>query len=234
MRCLLVSLALLAAPPVAPPAGVPPHVRAMESAVPTESDPVKEPASWLLSFLDVETTGLVPGYHEMIDAGFVVTDLDGAVKDSLFLRVQPEHPERLSAGAQRVNGFDAAKWRKLHALSSRAAVESIVAFHRRVAGDKHVLLVAFNCQFDTSFLDHLFRRAGRSWRELYHYFVLDLPSMAWSLGYRDLKNDALARRLGVPDEPRVAVEHTGLTGAELNVRIYRALRQKGAAPPPDR
>ncbi|MGQ0560779.1 MAG: hypothetical protein ACT443_02775 [Gemmatimonadota bacterium] len=54
--------------------------------------------------------------------------------------------------------------------------------------------------------------------------MLDIPSLAWSLGYRDLTNAGLARRLGVADEPRVAAEHTGLTGALLNVRIYRALR----------
>jgi hypothetical protein len=87
------------------------------------------------------------------------------------------------------------------------------------------LLVTFNSQFDTAFLDHLLRAEQRSWRELYHYFVLDIPSMAWSLGYRELTGGALAQRLGVADEPRVAVEHTGITGAMLNVRIYQALRR---------
>jgi hypothetical protein len=52
--------------------------------------------------------------------------------------------------------------------------------------------------------------------------------MAWSLGYRELTGSALAARLGVPDEPRVARDHTGVTGAMLNVRIYRALRERGA------
>ncbi|MGK2960517.1 MAG: hypothetical protein ACSLFK_00070, partial [Gemmatimonadaceae bacterium] len=81
--------------------------------------------------------------------------------------------------------------------------------------------------------DHLFRARGSSWRQLYHYFVLDIPSMAWALGYRDLTNSALARRLGVPDEPRVADEHTGITGAMLNVRIYQALRARGMNPIPE-
>ena len=30
--------------------------------------------------------------------------------------------------------------------------------------------------------------------------------------------------LEIEDEPHVAEEHTGITGAEVNVRIYRALR----------
>jgi len=206
-------------------ASAPNYVRAVDAAVPTSSVPSAEPDKWLLAHLDVETTGLVPGYHEMIDAGFVITDLEGKVVDTLFIRIQPEHPERTSPGAAKVNGYDAAKWKRLHALTPAQAVDTIIAFNKRAAGGKHVLLATFNSQFDTSFLDALMRREGKTWRELFHYFVLDIPSMAWSLGYRDLTNGALATKLGVADEPRVAEDHTGITGAMLNVRIYQALRR---------
>ncbi len=232
MRPLLRALALVSVVPRALGAqgGVtlPDFVRAADSAQVTVASPVAQPDAWMLAFIDVETTGLVPGWHELVDVGVVMTDLEGRVRDSLFVRVQPRHPERLSPGAARVNGFDAARWRRLNALEPAAAVDTLVRFHRRTASDRHVLMVAFNSQFDAAFLDHLFRSHGSSWRTLYHYFVLDLPSMAWSLGLRDLRNDALAARLGVPDEPRVANDHTGLTGAMLNVRIYQALRRLAA------
>jgi hypothetical protein len=159
----------------------------------------------------------------MIDIGIALATVDGRVVDTLFLRIQPEHPERLSAGARAVNAFDAKRWGTLGALAPGVAVDSILAFHRRVAGSRPTLMVAFNSQFDAAFLDHLFRSRGTSWREMYHYFVLDLPSMAWSLGLRDLRAPALAERLGVPDEPHVAEQHTGITGAMVNARIYRAL-----------
>jgi DNA polymerase III alpha subunit (gram-positive type) len=208
---------------------VPDFVKAVEAAPFVAGSPATEPTRWLLAHIDVETTGLVPGFHEMIDIGVVMTDVDGRILDSLFLRVQPLAPERTSEGARRVNDFDADRWRALGALSPRQAVDSLVAFHRRVAGDRPTLMVAFNSWFDAAFLDHLFRTDGRSWRELYHYFVLDIPSMAWSMGYRELTGSALAERLGVPDEPHVAADHTGVTGAMLNVRIYRALRERGGA-----
>lgn len=179
---------------------------------------------WLLAHLDVETTGLIPGHHEMIDLGMVITDSEGVELDRLFIRIQPEHPDRTAPEARAVNAFDAARWRALGALTPAAAVDSLIAFHRRVAGARPTLLVAFNSQFDAAFLDHLFRAHAASWRELYHYFVLDIPSMAWSLGLRDLTGGALASRLGVENEPTVAEEHTGITGALLNVRIYQALR----------
>jgi uncharacterized protein YprB with RNaseH-like and TPR domain len=34
---------------------------------------VKAPDQWLLAYIDVETTGLLPGHHEMIDMGIVMT-----------------------------------------------------------------------------------------------------------------------------------------------------------------
>jgi DNA polymerase III epsilon subunit-like protein len=211
------------------PAGqdaVPGHVQFLEERHPASPSPAQSPDDWLLAFIDIETTGLVPAWHEAIDIGIVVTDLDGMPRDSLFLRIRPDHPDRLSPGAARVNAFDPRRWDELGALPVAAAVDSIVRFHRAVTDGRQVLMVAFNSQFDTAFLDHLFRSADRSWRELYHYFVLDIPSMAWSRGLRDLQGSELAARLAVPDEPRTAADHTGLTGARLNARIYRALMER--------
>ena len=185
--------------------------------------PHETPDGWLLAFIDIETTGLVPGYHEMIDIGIVMTDLDGKELGDLFLRIQPKHPERTDEGARAVNAFDENHWHELGALSPGAAINQIVSFHNDIAGKRTVLMVAFNSQFDAAFLDHLFRSQDRSWRELYHYFVLDIPSMAWSLGFRGLTGLSISGMLGVEDEPHVAKLHTGITGARLNVRIYRAL-----------
>jgi len=223
-------LALLAGAAIPAHAGDPAYVRVLDRLQMPVTDPATAPGDWRLAFVDVETTGLVPGWHEMIDLGIVLTDLDGIPVDSLWVRILPEHPKRLSPGAAAVNGFDRALWRETGAVPPREAAGRLIAWRARAAGDHPVLMVAFNSQFDTAFLDHLMRGSGRSWRELFHYFVLDLPSMAWSLGYRDLTGEALAKRLGVPDEPRGGADHTGLTGASLNARIYRALA--ALEPPP--
>jgi len=185
--------------------------------------PHEAPDDWLLAFVDVETTGLVPGHHEMIDIGIVMTDLEGTELGELFIRIQPEHPDRTSDGARAVNAFDEKRWRELGALSADAAIDRMVRFHEGIARDRNVLMVAFNSHFDASFLDHLFRSEERSWRELYHYFILDLPSMAWSLDIRNLTGSSVSSLLDLEDEPHVAHLHTGITGARLNARIYRAL-----------
>jgi oligoribonuclease (3'-5' exoribonuclease) len=185
--------------------------------------PAEEPDEWLLAFIDVETTGLTPGYHEMIDIGIVMTDLDGNELGDLFLRIQPEYPERTQEGARAVNAFDEDRWKDWGASSIAEAVQKISAFHKGIAGDRSVLMVAFNSHFDAAFMDHLFRSGNGDWRALYHYFILDLPSMAWSRGIRGLTGQSLSETLGVQDEPQVAELHTGITGAKLNARIYRAL-----------
>jgi len=216
---------------VAPLAAVPPFVTSTETAPFVSTSPAEDPQAWLLAFIDVETTGLVPGWHEMIDIGVVMAELDGSELEALHLRIQPAHPERISDGARQVNAFDAARWREFGAVDAQGAVDELRSFHQRVAGTRPVLFVAFNSQFDAAFLDHLFRQVDGSWRELFHYFVLDVPSMAWALGLRGLSGAALATELGVGDEPRVAEEHTGLTGARLNARIYRALEARRAGAP---
>jgi len=185
--------------------------------------PSEAPQNWLLAHIDVETTGLQPGYHEMIDIGIAMTDLEGNIVDTLFLRIMPNHPERLSPKAFEVNAFDVKRWEKLGALTINAAVDSIISFHNCSAKNKNVLMIANNCHFDLSFLDHLFRSANKTWRELYYYYVLDIPSLAWGLGLRGLNNDEIIHYYNITDEPHIAEKHTGITGAMLNVRIYRAL-----------
>lgn len=187
------------------------------------SAPIDNPNEWLLAFVDVETTGLVPGYHEIIDIGVILTDLEGEEIDRLFLRIMPEHPERASPEAVAVNGFSVERWRELDALSTDSAVEKILELHRSAANGRRVLMVAHNSQFDAAFVDALLRSSGHSRSEIHYYYVLDIPSMAWSLGLRLLHGQRLAEYFGIEDEPRTALEHTGITGADLNLRVYREL-----------
>ena len=190
--------------------------------------PADAPEDWLLAFIDVETTGLIPGYNEMIDIGVVLSDLDGNEVERTFIRTMPNFPERTAPEVPAINGFSVEKWRNYGALSTRATVDSLVAFYAQHTNGRSVLMVAYNSQFDAAFLDHLFRAADRSWRELHYYYVLDLPSMAWGLGLRDLWGSRLTTQFGIPDEPSTPDEHTGITGADVNYRIYRELLKRTA------
>lgn len=193
---------------------------AVRAQVPSPAD---APDDWLLAFVDVETTGVKPGYHEMIDIGVILADPGGNEIDRLFLRIMPEHPERASKEAVAINGFSVQRWKALDAVPPATAVQRLLAFHGSVPEGRRVLMVAHNSHFDAAFVDFLLRSGGHRRDDIYYYYVLDIPSMAWSLGLRLLHGQRLAEFFGIEDEPRTALEHTGITGADLNLRMYRKL-----------
>lgn len=189
------------------------------------------PAGWLLAHVDVETTGLRPGYHEMIDLGMIITDLDGVELDRLFIRIMPAHPERIDPGAAAVNGFSVELWQERGCVTEAEAVTQIFEFLDRVAQQKTVLFTGFNAWFDLSFVDALLRSQDREWRSLFHYFILDIPSMAWGQELRGLTGQNLADSLGIRAETSDPLEHTGITGADFNVALYRKLIKRLDARP---
>jgi hypothetical protein len=192
--------------------------------------PVEDKTSWGLFIVDVETTGLDPAIHDMIDLGVIYADLDGRELERFFVRIMPAHPERLDPGAARVNGFTVQRWRELGAVEEAEAARRFLAFHSEVVrrhggGDgqpRTWLFTAYNAWFDRSFLDALLQPNGSSIRQLFSYFQLDLPSLAWGAGAPQLLNREVAAALGLDDETRNPADHTGLTGAEWNLSIYRA------------
>ena len=177
----------------------------------------------MLAFLDVETTGLIPGYHEIVNVGIVLSDVDGNEKARILLYVQPSHPERASQEAVAINGFEKDLWKSFNAMTPKQAADSFIRFYKMYTAEKNVLMVAYNSQFDAAFMDHLFREAGKSISDIHYYFVLDVPSMAWILGLRDLKANDIAKGFEIPGTSNVPIEHHGLGCADLNIRLYREL-----------
>ena len=66
----------------------------------------------LLCVLDLETTGLVCGYHEIVQVAILPLDSDLKPHASLpafYREMKPKHPERASKKAMRVNGLSLEK-----------------------------------------------------------------------------------------------------------------------------
>ena len=185
---------------------------------------------WALAIIDVETTGLDPGHAEMIDIGAVYTDLDGNVLGRFFTRMMPPHPGRIHPGAAAVNGFSAERWQALGAPAEAEAAARFLEFHEQAAAGRRVIFTAYNAPFDRGFVDAWLRRNGSSFDALFAYMPLDLPSVAWGRGLRAMGGAQLAGMLGIAPETDDPLQHTGETGAEWNLMVYRALL--GQAVPP--
>jgi DNA polymerase III alpha subunit (gram-positive type) len=190
------------------------------------------PQTFALALIDVETTGLDADIHEMIDIGAIYIDVDGRELGRFFIRINPAHPERAQADAKSVNGYSEARWRTLSAVSSSEALRAFEEFHRRTAADRTVIFTAFNVGFDQAFVSRWLSREGRSFRDWYFYQVLDLPSMAWAQGLRELSGTKIAQALGISNETRDPLKHTGATGADFNLELYRELLKRSNGSPP--
>ena len=182
--------------------------------------------SRLLVHIDVETTGLEAGYHELIDAGVIVTTIDGDIVDRLFLRMMPDHPERLDPGAAAVNGFSVSRWRSLDALEADEGARALNAFLLKYSTDHQLIFTAFNVGFDQRFIMHFLKSHNLAFNTFFHYMVLDLPSMAWALGAQSLSGDGISAHFGIPAEVKDPMLHTGETGAAFNVTLYRAMLEQ--------
>lgn len=177
----------------------------------------------IIALIDVETTGLDPRHHEMIDLGAVYVRPDGSELGRFFVRILPPHPERVDPEAAAVNGYDPLRWSELGAVTEAEAVQRWREFHARIAAGRPVTFGAFNAYFDQAFTDALLHRHGSRWRDWFHYQILDLPSMAFAQGARKLTGADVAQRYRIAAETRDPLQHTGATGAEFNLAIYRAL-----------
>lgn len=100
--------------------------------------------------VDVETTGLDPRIHRIIEVGVVVTDARGNVRDEFCTLVQPEGELVEDTRARHVH-LIATDWLKAAPPTSAVLVEVAHRLNGRV-------VVAHNAMFDTEFLQQEFKR----------------------------------------------------------------------------
>jgi oligoribonuclease (3'-5' exoribonuclease) len=71
-----------------------------------------------IAVTDVETKGLEPDIHEIIEIGLILVDQPSlTILDMLDVKVRPEHIERASEAALALNGYNQQEWRSAVSLS---------------------------------------------------------------------------------------------------------------------
>lgn len=168
-----------------------------------------------LVITDLETTGLIPGFHEIIEVGVVVVDQRTLEVITLFeSRVMPEYPERATPEAVSVNGFDVKLWKDAPNLQSVMKLYSALT--------KDGVFSSHNITFDWPFIEQAFKKTGVS--DLMDYHRVDLFTIAWErlrnsgIGRFNLKY--LCEHLGVDPEPEV---HSALNGAFAAYQVLKKL-----------
>lgn len=178
-----------------------------------------------IAVLDLETSGLIPGTHEVLEVGIVKDhhvsedelgtaddwyqqttseyDLNGR-KRCLNLKIKPSRIGSAQPKALEVNGYKEEDWKD--------AVTPEEAAHRINAFLKGCVICGYNVKFDMGFLEALFKEVGvkPSWS---HHQV-DVVAMAYEhlvpCGLEQLSLKAVCEFLGIEPEPEV---HRAINGA---------------------
>lgn len=169
-----------------------------------------------IAITDLETTGLDPLFHEIIEIGLVVVrQPDWNILDMLEIKVKPEHPERITKEAVEVNGYNPKDWK--HALDLDAAM---TLYAPKV---KNAMMAAHNITFDYGFIREAWRKTNIP--DPMDYHRPDLWSIVWwtlrkitSLEKFNLKQ--ICEYLGIPPEPK---PHRALNGAMKELEVLKKL-----------
>ncbi|MDG2297405.1 MAG: exonuclease domain-containing protein [Gammaproteobacteria bacterium] len=190
------------------------------------SDETKE--SSLYAIVDVETTGLNPNYHEMIDIGIIIINQNLEIQGQYFSKVLPSFPERIDPMAQNINGFDLQRWTQEEAISEVELINQMNIFLNNYIGKP--IFIAFNSWFDSGFVRNLLNEHDYKFNDWFDYRVLDIPSIALACGYFPTTpdfNEKLATLLEVQPETKDPLKHTGESGVNFNYTVLRSLMNQG-------
>lgn len=144
-----------------------------------------------LAFVDVETTGLDPFIHEIVEVA-VLLEVEGEIVERYTSLVRPLRLDLVDPLAFKCNGFSTDPWTWIDAL----LLEDVVPELERLLDS--AILVGHSVHFDRGFLQEAFRKVG-SQRRLSHRGV-DTTTLAWEhlvpLGLQSLSMDAIRAFLG--------------------------------------
>jgi len=189
-----------------------------------------------IAALDVETTGRIAGYHEIIQIAIVPLNLDLEIENGIThfnYYVKPEYPERAEKGASTVHGL------KLDELIVNAPSQEKVLMYLLewfsklpLGAERRLTPLAHNWPFERGFLlpwlgmelmDNLFTPHGRDTMQIGN-MLNDRASLIGAevpFGYVGLKS--MCTKMGIPLEH----EHDALHDSIATAKLFSALMRGG-------
>lgn len=164
------------------------------------------------TFLDIETTGLDPEAHEIIEIGFIVVDSRNMqLIESRSIKVRPRKIETASPEAIAVNGYSKEKWKAGYAMDLRDALWIVSE------SCTDTTLVCKNVSFDWSFLKRSFSR--KDIPDPFHYQRLDIQSMEFGRSGKILRLSEMCDKYGIVNRD----EHMAIADAVATWKIFEKM-----------
>lgn len=168
-----------------------------------------------LAFVDVETTGLDPAVHEIIELAVVRVGWSLRSPQFWSTKVRPERIEDASPEALEINGYTPEGWADALALEDALRKATPLLEDATIAGH--------NPDFDWRFLSRGYASAGLRIPEV-DYHRLDTASLAWLTKADPLDSvslDDTCARLGLDRGP----SHRALSDAFASLAVAKRLRR---------
>ena len=178
-----------------------------------------------LVVVDVETSGLDPMLHGIVEIGAVKL----ATGAEFECKVRLEDGRIYDPGVYRINGVTEHEARDSSRMDVAAGFAELALWLGKAPGEeKGWVMAGSNPKFDDSFL----RASGvsemapaRGWPFLRHLVDLQTVAITYCIAMgrpipRSLSADAIYRMLGLPEEPK---PHRALQGATYEARAFLAM-----------
>lgn len=190
-----------------------------------------------LVFIDTETTGLRPGYHEMYELAMIKVGADATIFES-HRWIAPEYLDRADAGALQVGRYYERNeaMRKDSGIGYVETKQAMMPVYRRSSIAREIseftagaFLVGANPAFDAAFVEAFLRdnNAAPSW----NHRLIDVRSMAIPL-----LPELEGRPVGLSDLLRILdleisddERHTATGDARAALDVYNLLIESGKA-----
>jgi len=164
-----------------------------------------------ICWIDVETTGLDPQDHDIIEFAGIREDTGR----TLHMKIWPERPENAHPQALEVTGYSIDAWEEAGAVSMADAIPQIATFlHDTILGGQNV-------SFDENFIKAAIKTYEVETRIGYH--KLDTVTLALvhlrPLGIRSVSLHTVCQVLGISNRG----EHTAMADVRRARAVYRSL-----------
>lgn len=171
-----------------------------------------------LVFVDVETTGLSPDTHEVIEIGAIVCEGRNFSEIREYsAKIKPEHIERAEKEALKINGYSFEKWKE-----AAPAKETFIEFANI---SPNAVIAGWNVTFDWEFLEHTFSRHKIIHK--FNYHKIDVPSIAYTKLVKMENFESLSLRNVAPlFGIKLPTIHSALEDIRATYEIFKRVLEK--------
>ncbi len=171
-----------------------------------------------LAFVDLETTGINPFTHEIIEIGCLVAKQNDngewVTVEEFEFKVKPEHIETAQPEALRINHYDESVWMFAHTQE-----QALQTLSQKCDG---CVMVGQNVSFDYAFLAAKFGKYNI--KDPFFYAKLDTISLAYMRFRKDTTMTSftlreLCERLGIKNEKA----HSALADIRATFEVFKRL-----------